>query len=261
MTSSPSGLIDFFDRLYIIHLPERVDRYVHLKKELQDIGIPIDHPKVVFMEGQWSESPNGFASLGAYGNFMSHLRILRQAYADGLHNVWILEDDAIFRRMLRWPELQTDIVNRLEQPDWDLAYIGHKIQPRRLRALKRPHHRWTMKAEMIPFPPEEEFIWAHCYGVSRQGIQRLLPYLEETLVNPPGHPRGGRMFVDGALNMFRRLHPDARTLVSNPNLSYQMGSMSSLAARRAYDGIARLRPLVSGVRAFRDTLWKFHVLR
>ncbi len=260
MNQLARGLAGFFDRVYLIHLPERVDRYVHLKRELAEIGLPIDSAQVTFMEGQWPESPNGFASLGAYGNFMSHLRILREAHALGLEHVWIMEDDVIFRRMLRSPELQAQVVSRLARDDWHLAYIGHKIAPKQLLELRGPGSARSA-VEMIVFPPQLEFLWAHCYGVSRQGIEMLLPYLEETLVNPPLHPRGGRMYIDGALNLFRQWHPEAVTLVSAPNLSSQKGSVSSLAQRKAYDQIGSLQPVMRMVRGVRDDLWKLRVLR
>lgn len=248
-----SPLLEFFDRLYIINLPERVDRYEAMRLELAAIGIPIEHPKVFRMLGQWPESPNGFTSLGVYGNFMSHLRILRDAHASGLRNIWILEDDAIFRTRLRAPELQSDLVARLREGQWDLCYLGHRISASRLESLPR--------LPLVPFPSDEEFLWAHCYAVSEHGQSLLLPYLEETLVNPPGDPRGGRMYIDGALNMFRRFHPEAVTWVSSPNLSSQKGSVSNLAQRRIYDSIRPLQPIVSRLRGMRDQAWRQGLLR
>ena len=226
-TPSSSPLLDSFERVYIINLPERTDRYAQIEQELASIGIPIDSDKIRIMAGQWSDSANGFTSLGAYGNFMSHLRILREAAADRLHNVWVLEDDATFRHRLRSTELQSLVASRLAQDDWDLAYLGHCIDP----AFLKPHAHELF----VPVASDLEFLWAHCYAVSALGLPELLAYLEETLVNPPGHPRGGRMYIDGALNMYRRQHPKATTLVSPMNLSYQRGSASSLAGRKIYD--------------------------
>lgn len=248
-----SPLLDFFDRIYIINLPERVDRYEAMRQELAMIGIAIDDPKVSIMHGQWSESANGFTSLGAYGNFMSHLRILREVRSIGLRHVWVMEDDAIFRRRMRSIALQSRLVERLGSGGWDLCYLGHSIAASRLRSLP--------DGLLVSFPPDEEFLWAHCYAVSPRGQGPLLDYLEETLANPPGHPRGGRMYIDGALNMFRRMHPEIETWVSSPNLSSQRGSTSSLAQSRVYDGIPLLQPIVSRLRAWRDEAWRQGVLR
>ena len=252
-TPSSSPLLDSFERVYIINLPERTDRYAQIEQELASIGIPIDSDKIRIMAGQWSDSANGFTSLGAYGNFMSHLRILREAAADRLHNVWVLEDDATFRHRLRSTELQSLVASRLAQDDWDLAYLGHCIDPDFLK----PHAHELF----VPVASDLEFLWAHCYAVSALGLPELLAYLEETLVNPPGHPRGGRMYIDGALNMYRRQHPKATTLVSPMNLSYQRGSASSLAGRKIYDKLKLLQPLVGTVRAVRDEAWRRGVLK
>lgn len=242
----------FFDRLYIIHLPERKDRYVELQRELAAIGIAIDDPRVSFMHGFWPASAEGFSSPGVYSNFMCHLRILRDAQARGCNRIWILEDDAIFRRQLREPSVQAKVVRQLTERPWDVAYLGHRLDARRLaRAeIERPG------PGFFPLDPQEEFLWAHCYAVSREGLDKLLPYLEETLVNPPGHPRGGRMYIDGALNMFRRLHPQTCVLASAPNLSSQRGTLSSLGNRRAYDNWPALRAVARASRAVRDELWR-----
>ncbi len=252
-TPSSSPLLDGFERVYIINLPERTDRYAQIEQELASIGIAIDSEKIRIMAGQWSDSANGFTSLGAYGNFMSHLRILREAAADRLHNVWILEDDATFRHSLRSTELQSLVASRLAQDDWDLAYLGHGIDT----AVLRRH----ANELFVPVASDLEFLWAHCYAVSASGIPELLAYLEETLINPPGHPRGGRMYIDGALNMYRRQHPHATTLVSPINLSNQRGSASSLAGRKIYDKLKLLQPLVGTVRAVRDEAWRRGVLK
>ncbi len=252
MGHTPQRLIDYFDRLYIIHLPERTDRYVELERELWQIGIEIDDPRVAFMHGSWPDSSNGFASVGVYSNFMCHLRILREAKMRRLRRVWILEDDAIFRHALRSPDVQRQLVGALSARDWEISYIGHRIDAARTRYAAETGN----GVELFQLEPDEEFLWAHCYAVSADGIDRLLPYLEETLRNPPGHRRGGRMYIDGALNMFRRLHPHAQVLACTPNLSSQRGTVSSLGDRRAYDNVPALRPLVRASRALRDELWR-----
>ena len=244
----PSPLLDFFDRIYVINLPERTDRFEQLRGELSSIGIAIDHPKVRVMHGQWSDSAHGFASLGAYGNFMSHLRILREVHAQGDCNVWILEDDAIFRRELRDPGVQSRIVQRLRGGGWDLCYLGHGLARSQLKALAGEL--------LLPLPRQTEFTWAHCYGISARCVGPLLAYLEETLVHPPGHPRGARMYIDGALNMYRRFHPEAVTWVTSPRLSSQRGTTSNLAQRRPYDDVAWLQPFVSRLRGLRDEAWR-----
>jgi glycosyl transferase, family 25 len=253
MPNNNSHLLAGFERIYIINLPERKDRYVQIKEELAAIGIDIDSAKVRIMHGQWSDSANGFTSLGAYGNFMSHLRILREAAADRLSSVWILEDDATFRRSLRSNQLQSRVSSRLAEKDWDIAYLGHAIDPAVLKA-----HQQEL---FVPIASDLEFLWAHCYAVSARGMPSLLAYLEETLVNPPGHPRGGRMYIDGAMNMYRRQHPQVCTLASPANLSSQRGSTSSLAGGKFYDKLPPARAAVQALRSLRDEAWRRGLLK
>ena len=60
-----------------------------------------------------------------------------------------------------------------------LHNIGHAIERDALRAYP---------TGLVPF--KGEFLWAHCYCVHARVLPRLVEYFEETLLNPPGHPRG-----------------------------------------------------------------------
>src|ERR1700691_3754585 len=95
------GVLDYFDRLAVVHLPDREDRYRALKHELSRIGIDIECSKVIIPDPPMPESANGFTSRGVYGSFMSHLEIIEGAYRDGLATVWVLEDDAIFSKKFK----------------------------------------------------------------------------------------------------------------------------------------------------------------
>ena len=240
-------LIDYFERVYIIHLPERLDRYQSLSRELAAVGIDIKGAKVNLLDPPRSIALNGFPSLGVHSNFLSHLGILKECLKDGIERVWILEDDAIFRRQLRQEQEQEKLIKQLAKADWDLCYLGHAIEPKALRAYP---------TGLVPF--KGDFIWAHCYCVHARVLPQLVHYLEETLLNPPGHPRGGRLYLDGAFNLFRRLHPDVVCLVSHPNLSSQKGSPSNLANRSWYDQSPAFKPLVTAGRSLRDELWRFN---
>ena len=242
-------LIDFFDRLYVIHLPERVDRYQSLQGELANIGIDIRDPKVRFPAPPYPTDAHGFPSIGVYSNFIRHLGILKECLADGVERVWILEDDAIFRHQVRNEANQEQIIQRLSQDDWGLCFLGHKIAKHELRSYPQG---------LTPF--QGEFQWAHCYCVHARVLPKLIAYMEETLVNPVDHPRGGKMYIDGAYNLFRRLHPEVVSLVSNPNLSSQKGSLSSLASRRWYDKFEVLHPIITSARALRDEIWRLSLV-
>ena len=236
------SLGQYFDRVEIIHLPERQDRYDALALELRALGLAIDGAKVRVPHAPRPADANGFPSRGVYGNFLSHLSIIRAARDDGLRNVLVLEDDAIFsRRMARH---QPELVRTLQEREWDLCFFGHSLK-RELRG----HGRGLV-------PHDAGFIWAHCYAVNARVYDPLIRYLELTMARPAGHPLGGRMYIDAAFTMFRQQHPQAVTLVANPVLSVQRGSPSSIAGTGWYRSLGALAPLIQLGRSARDQWWR-----
>jgi glycosyl transferase family 25 len=233
---------DYFDRISVIHLPDRKDRFDSLSNEFRNLGIDIRHPKIEIPYAPRPADSNGFTSRGVYGNFLSHLEILRRARDEGLRAVWVLEDDAIFsRRMCRTQEI---VMDRINQDEWDLCFFGHSLDE-----------------ELAVLPtglvkPPADFIWAHCYAVHARVLPRIVAFLERSLTLPAGHPEGGRMYIDAAFTLFRRLNPDVVALVSNPALSIQKGCYSSLGERRWYDKVGVIRPVASAARSMRDQWWR-----
>jgi glycosyl transferase, family 25 len=236
-------LYDYFDRIAIIHLPERTDRLRALTRELTRVGIDVRGSKVTIPEAPMPADTGGFPSRGVHGNFLSHLGILRDALRDGLESVWVLEDDAIFSR--RFAREAGALATALRRQPWDLCFLGHSLS-RELAGLPRG---------LVPYG--QRFYWSHCYAVNRRVLPRLIDYFTETMANEPGHPRGGRVYVDGAYELFRRLNPDVVTLVANPVLSAQRGSSSSLGGLRWYDRGAALQMPVHLARGLRDELWRW----
>jgi GR25 family glycosyltransferase involved in LPS biosynthesis len=238
-------LYEYFDRVAIIHLPERRDRLQSLSAELRRMGADIQEPKVQIPYAPRPSDANGFPSRGVYGNFLSHLGILREALKDGLQTIWVLEDDAIFsRRMYRE---QAAMVERLQQSDWDLCFFGHSLTP---ELANQP-------TGLVP--PKGDFMWMHCYAVHARVLPRLVAYLERAVDLPSGHPDGGKLYIDGAFTLFRRFNPDVVTLVCNPALSLQKRCPSGLNEPKWFDKVALTRPLVSLARRARDEWWKLSV--
>lgn len=237
-------LIQYFDRAYIIHLPERHDRFRALRRELRWIGVDINDDKVRVPDAPRPSDANGFASRGVYGSYLSHLGILQEALREGLKTVWVLEDDAVFKRRLCFHREQSRIVETLSTSIWDLCYLGHSLR-QELRG---------MPAGLVAY--SGPFMWAHCYAVHTRILPRLVAYLEQVIIRQPGHSEGGRMYIDGAYTLFRRLNPDVVSLVSNPCLSAQKGSPSGLAHGHWYDRYRVLRPFLSVARKAKGECWK-----
>jgi glycosyl transferase family 25 len=236
-------LYDYFGRIAIIHLPERTDRLRALQRELTRVGIDVRGTKVTIPDAPKPEDDGGFPSRGVHGNFLSHLGILRDALRDGLESVWVLEDDAIFSR--RFVREATALAASLRGRPWDLCFLGHSLS----------HELAGLPRGLVPY--DQRFYWSHCYAVHRRVLPRLIDYFTETMSNEPGHPRGGRVYIDGAYTLFRRLHPDVVTLVANPVLSAQRGSSSSLGGLRWYDRGGALRMPIHLARGLRDELWRW----
>jgi glycosyl transferase family 25 len=234
-------ILDYFDRLAIIHLPDRDDRLRALTAELSRVGIDIDSPKVTIPSPPMPKTPNGFASRGVYGSYLSHLEIIEKAYHDGLETVWVLEDDAIFSRRFR--RRQQSLASQLQDHDWDFFFIGHTV------------HNGLPKSPTGLLRFSGPFIWAHSYAVHRRIMPRLIEYLRLNEERENGHPEGGKMYIDAAFFFFRQQNPDAICVVSSPCLSVQKGSPSSLNPS-GLDKYSGSRFLVNFARAARDECWR-----
>jgi GR25 family glycosyltransferase involved in LPS biosynthesis len=236
------GILEYFDRLAIVHLPARLDRYRGLRRELSRIGIDIDSSKVCIPDPPMPDTPNGFASRGVYGSYLSHLEIIENAHKDGLEHVWVLEDDAIFSR--RFDKQQTAIAQTLRTNTWDMFFVGHSG--------------WK---DLSPSPTgllrySGPFIWAHSYAVHRRIMPRLITYLRETIEREQGHPEGGKLYIDAAYFFFRQFNPDVTCVITSPCLSVQKGSPSSLGARKRYEKYPGMGHVLNLARGVRDEGWR-----
>jgi glycosyl transferase family 25 len=240
-----SPLLDYFGNIQIIHLRHRTDRFAQLRKELKMIGVSIDDTHVGIPVAPIVSESYGFPSNQVYGNFLSHLDILKQARDQNRSGVLVLEDDAIFRVSLRNPSVQKELAETLEQKEWDMVFLGHPID-QDLAGNKRGL-----------IETKKEFKWAHCYAVSAKGLPPLIDYLEATMERPRGHPDGGKMYIDGAFSLYRRLSKESITLIHYPALSIQRGSPSGIADGKWYDSITLLKSVLSVSRRLRDLIWRY----
>jgi glycosyl transferase, family 25 len=236
------GILAYFDRLAIVHLPDREDRLRALTKELRACGIDIDDRKVVIPAAPMPATSNGFRSRGVYGSFLSHLEIIEAAYKDGLETVWTLEDDAIFSRRFRLQQEQ--IARYLRENEWDLCFIGHSGR------------RELPKSPTGLLRYSGPFIWAHSYAVHRRIMPRLIEYLRGSIAREEGHPEGGKIYIDAAYFFFRHFNPDVVSILSSPVLSVQKGSPSSLNAAKVYDRVFGVRSITNLAREIRDECWR-----
>jgi glycosyl transferase family 25 len=76
---------------------------------------------------------------------------------------------------------------------------------------------------------------AHCYAVNQRVMSRLIDFLTVVKGRERGHPQGGRMHYDGALNVFCATYPDVVRLRSSRNLMEQRSSRSDIAEKSWID--------------------------
>jgi hypothetical protein len=229
---------DYFERCYIINLPNRTDRYRAMVRELNKVGMPPTPGRVEFVPGiRPGEAPPGWPNIGAYGGLLAHLAVLKRARQQGLANVLVMEDDLHFDDS--FPAIQEWLAERLQDNDWGFVYFGHQLS---LKADSLTLHPWSKDVPL-----------AHFYGIHGQIFDRLIDYLEQTQLRPPGHPLGARTFIDGAYSMFRAQNQDILTLVAAPSLGGQRSSRSDITTAW-FDRVPGLMQLASLARAAKQWL-------
>jgi glycosyl transferase family 25 len=204
-------LLQSFDRICIINLPERIDRRHAVTRELQRQGLAVDGDRVRVVGAIRPDDAGEFPSTGARGCFLSHLKVLRQARADGVQRLLVLEDDVMFNAAL---VNAGSLGAALARDEWQLAYPGHAQPP-----LPGPL-RWERS--------EAPLVCAHCYAVRGDALDIVIGHLEACLVRPAGHPLGGAMHYDGALTMLRQTRPELITLLASRSLAGQRSSRSDI---------------------------------
>lgn len=209
-------LTETFDLIRVINLPDRIDRYGEVTRQLKALGLVWRQGSVEVYAARRPTELAGFPSLGAHGCFLSHLEVLRDALDRGVESVLILEDD--FKVQSRKSAVVGDVALDLKHRPWQFVHLGH-IAP-------VPPPLADAEPSLMEYRGSLQNL--HMYGVHRSALPLLVEYLEGCLVRPPGDPIGGPMHVDGALTMFRAAHPEFITLIAQPSMATQRSSRSDI---------------------------------
>lgn len=126
---------DFFERIYCINLPHRVDKWQKCQEEFSKVNIL---EKVIKFDGVQINGSFYHVNVRAAGCFLSHLEIINKCKEDNIKNVLILEDDI---------EFQNDPINNLrlsindlKDLEWDIFYLGMSVTDEK---FKNPLERIT----------------------------------------------------------------------------------------------------------------------
>lgn len=232
-------LLDYFSKVYIINLTERIDRREETVRMLKRIKVDVKSKSVVFFPAIRSDHPGGFRTVGAHGCFLSHLEILRQEKANGSERVLIMEDDLELVR--HFGQMEEQAIDQLNSQRWDIAYFGHRLDLQQGKSFKFESY-------------QKPILTTHFLGFNQKIVSQLVDFMEKLLKRPIGSPLGGPMDVDGAYSTYRQCHPGTVTLVANPSLGYQRSSRSDVARLKWYDRWTFFRSVLHRLRLIKRLL-------
>ena len=232
---------DLFDQVYVINLPDRIDRKNEILAQLKKIGLSFESPLVQLFPAVRPEDKGAFPSVGARGCFLSHLGVLRNAIEARHKSILILEDD------VDWTPAALaaggNLSSVLKGSDWDFLHGGLGND-----AGKSTTNDFCLNALKY----DESIMLAHFVGMRGKTIALAHNYLEALLGRPPGSPLGGPMHVDGAYNWLRREHSELRGYVCLPSIARQRPSTSDITPATGFKAL----PVVSHVLAIVRTVRK-----
>jgi GR25 family glycosyltransferase involved in LPS biosynthesis len=109
----------YFDRIYVINLDRRPDRFKSFQKEIDKYGIK-NVERFSAIDGSTISPINNKLLIGEIGILQSHLEIIKKCREDGLNNVLIMEDDVYFSdEILKLDEYMESVPR-----DWEFLYFG-----------------------------------------------------------------------------------------------------------------------------------------
>tara|TARA_R110000803_G_C11989495_1_gene321983 strand:- start:38800 stop:41313 length:2514 start_codon:yes stop_codon:yes gene_type:complete len=118
------SIADTFDRVSVINLRRRPERWQRFQENLNAIEWPFDAtPEQVFAADghKVAVPPWWHDGRGAWGCFLSHVHELERAMSDGVTSLLLLEDDVLFES--DFTERVTQFIREVPE-DWDGLYIG-----------------------------------------------------------------------------------------------------------------------------------------
>ena len=235
------AVLDAFDAVFVINLPERLDRRAEIQAELEKIGLSMDTGPVKHFPAVRPDDMGGWPSIGARGCFESHLAILELACAKQYDSVLLLEDDASFSPGLF--SVTADDLQRLFSADWQYLYGG------------TPDYDPAQdQVTLQPLAPDAPLTGSHFMALRGPALGLARDALKAMTERPAGHPDGGPMHVDGAYNHLRVMHPQITAVIARPGLAYQRASRTDIQAPKWFDRVPGVSKAAAMGRRLRNRL-------
>lgn len=231
----------YFDRAYVINLPDRRDRQHDMRRQLQRIGLRLGDRNVTLFPAIRPADKGGFETVGTRGCFLSHLAVLDDAVEASCSRIVIFEDDLNFCRDFN---VRIDQVLRgLAGMPWSIFYGGHRIS-----GASPP----SEASGLWPLASWTEVATAHFVAFQGTAIRRVAGTLRSLASRPAGDPDGGAMHVDGAYNWHRKLNPSDLALAAVPELGYQRSSRTDVHCLGWKDKTPLVRETIAQLRRLRN---------
>jgi GR25 family glycosyltransferase involved in LPS biosynthesis len=119
-------LNNYFEKIFVINLDKRTDRWNECLLESKLYGIDIERISAVDGTTITEKYPSMLKYIpelcydGQVGCILSHIKVINEAKSQGLKNFLVLEDDFKFN-----DNFYTNFVNwYMELPKWELLYFG-----------------------------------------------------------------------------------------------------------------------------------------
>lgn len=237
MGEGVSDPLSGIDKIYVISLPQRLDRRRDTEAQLRRIGLDFQDARVEVFDALRPDDAGEFTSIGARGCFLSHLEVLRRARAVGYQSILVLEDDIDF--VADFAPRMAAIERLLDRDNWWMFYGAYDPG---LDDRGGPD-------EAVRLAPTKEILTSSFIAYRAVAIGHLIPHLEAMLVRRKGDPAGGPMHFDGALNWFRQAHPEAPVWLAAQPLGWQRSSRTDVHDLAWFDRAPVLRIFVGWIRA------------
>lgn len=231
-------VFEMFDEIRLINLASRPDRRRSALSELERAGISSQGPRFRLRVSEKPTEAMGFPSPGVRGCFTSHREVLRDAANAGAQSVLVFEDDIAICNVDA--QAVSEISRQLATMPWAVVYFGY-IRPQPKRFSTGLHR------------TDERTMGGHFYGIRGPMIERMVEFMDACELRPPGDPRGGPMFRDGAFNHYRKLHPETAVYLASPALGVQRSSRTDLHELRLYDRLPILKSLAQSIRSLKSS--------
>lgn len=149
--------MDFFDKIYVINLDHRTDRWYKVVENFKSIGL-YDYERFSAIK----------SDCGWKGCRDSHLSIIKDAKEKGYKNILIFEDDFVLS--VEFNDILNKVITQLPD-DWDMLYLGGNTNKCKNK-IKVSDNLFNV----------DSVLTTHCYAINSSIYDKVL---NEAIIIPP----------------------------------------------------------------------------